>query len=132
MSGQGFFAVVQVLMSSVPAVIYVVAGWLIVGGDVGITAGAIVAFTNVQARLLNPLVGLMRVALDLQTSRALFARIFEYLDLVPAVSDIPDPLDVSQAPGPRGRSMSSPSGSAKWCGSQLLVSMSPSRIRESS
>ena len=43
MSGQGFFAVVQVLMSSVPAVIYVVAGWLIVGGDVGITAGAIVA-----------------------------------------------------------------------------------------
>lgn len=103
MSGQGFFAVVQVLMSSVPAVIYVVAGWLIVGGDAGITAGAIVAFTNVQARLLNPLVGLMRVALDLQTSRALFARIFEYLDLVPAVSDIPDPLDVSQAPGPRGR-----------------------------
>jgi len=103
MSGQGFFAVVQVLMSSVPAVIYVVAGWLIVGGDVGITAGAIVAFTNVQARLLNPLVGLMRVALDLQTSRALFARIFEYLDLVPAVRDIPDPLDVAQAPGPRGR-----------------------------
>jgi ATP-binding cassette subfamily B protein len=72
MSGQGFFAVVQVLMSSVPAVIYVVAGWLIVGGDVGITAGAIVAFTNVQARLLNPL-SPHAVALDLQTSRALFA-----------------------------------------------------------
>jgi ATP-binding cassette subfamily B protein len=31
--------------------------------------------------------GLMRVALDLQTSSALFARIFEYLDLKPAIQD---------------------------------------------
>ena len=52
-----------------------------------ITAGTIVAFTTVQARLLMPLMGLMRVALDLQTSAALFARIFEYLDLVPAIRD---------------------------------------------
>ncbi len=102
MSGQGFFAVVQVLMSSVPAVIYLVAGWFIVDGSVGITAGTLVAFTTVQARLLNPLVGLMRVALDLQTSRALFARIFEYLDLVPAIRDAPDAVDVADAPGPRG------------------------------
>lgn len=102
MSGQGFFAVVQVLMSSVPAVIYLVAGWFIVGGTAGITAGTLVAFTTVQARLLNPLVGLMRVALDLQTSRALFARIFEYLDLVPAIRDAPDAVDVADTPGPRG------------------------------
>jgi ATP-binding cassette subfamily B protein len=32
MSGQGFFAVVQVLMASVPAVIYLVSGYLIAGG----------------------------------------------------------------------------------------------------
>jgi len=102
MSGQGFFAVVQVLMSSVPAVIYLVAGWFIVGGSADITAGTLVAFTTVQARLLNPLVGLMRVALDLQTSRALFARIFEYLDLVPAIQDAPDAVSVADAPGPRG------------------------------
>ncbi len=102
MSGQGFFAVVQVLMSSVPAAIYLIAGWLVIGGSAGITAGAIVAFTTVQARLLNPLVGLMRVALDVQTSRALFARIFEYLDLVPAIQDAPDAVDVADAPGPRG------------------------------
>ncbi len=102
MSGQGFFAVVQVLMSSVPAVIYLIAGWLVVGGSAGITAGAIVAFTTVQARLLNPLVGLMRVALDVQTSRALFARIFEYLDLVPAIRDATDAIEAARAPGPRG------------------------------
>ncbi len=103
MSGQGFFAVVQVIMSSVPAVIYLVAGYLIGGGAGAITAGTIVAFTTVQARLLMPLMGLMRVALDVQTSSALFARIFEYLDLRPAIVDEPDARPVSAAPGPVGR-----------------------------
>ncbi|MFB7251894.1 ABC transporter ATP-binding protein [Microbacterium sp. NPDC056234] len=103
MSGQGFFAVVQVIMASVPAIIYLVAGYFITGGVDVITAGTVVAFTTVQARLLMPLMGLMRVALDLQTSAALFARIFEYLDLVPAIQDAPDAVDVAAAPGPRGR-----------------------------
>ncbi|MFK4807926.1 ABC transporter ATP-binding protein, partial [Microbacterium sp. ZW CA_36] len=103
MSGQGFFAVVQVIMASVPAIIYLVSGYLIGGGSDAITAGTIVAFTTVQARLLMPLMGLMRVSLDLQTSSALFARIFEYLDLVPAIRDDPDAIDVADAPGPLGR-----------------------------
>lgn len=103
MSGQGFFAVVQVLMSSVPVVIYLVSGYLITGGVDTITAGTIVAFTTVQARLLNPLMGLMRVSLDLQTSKALFARIFEYLDMTPAIQDAPGAIPVAEAPGPRGQ-----------------------------
>lgn len=103
MSGQGFFAVVQVMMASVPAVIYLVAGFFVTGGVDTITAGTIVAFTTVQARLLMPLMGLMRVALDLQTSSAVFARIFEYLDLVPAIADAPDAVPATQAPGPLGR-----------------------------
>ena len=103
MSGQGFFAVVQVIMASVPAIIYLVSGYLIGGGSDAITAGTIVAFTTVQARLLMPLMGLMRVSLDLQTSSALFARIFEYLDLVPAIRDDPAAIDVADAPGPIGR-----------------------------
>jgi ATP-binding cassette subfamily B protein len=94
MSGQYFFALVTIFMSSIPAIVYLVAGWLLTGvgpfGAGAITAGTIVAFTNVQARLLFPLIALMRVALDLQTSGALFARIFEYLDLRPAITDVPD------------------------------------------
>ena len=89
MSGQWFFAMVNVFLSLVPAIIYLVAAYLITGG-VDVTAGTIVAFTTVQARLTFPLMGLLRVALDLQTSSALFARIFEYLDLVPAITDRPD------------------------------------------
>ena len=98
MTGQWFFAMVNIFLSSIPAIVYLVAGMLITGGVGGITAGTIVAFTTVQARLLFPLMGLMRVALDLQTSGALFARIFEYLDLVPAISDRPGAVDVPPAP----------------------------------
>jgi ATP-binding cassette subfamily B protein len=89
MSGQWFFAMVNIFLSVVPAIVYIVAAYLIVGG-VDVTAGTIVAFTTVQARLMFPLMGLLRVALDLQTSSALFARIFEYLDLVPAITEKPD------------------------------------------
>jgi ATP-binding cassette subfamily B protein len=94
MSGQWFFAMVNVFLSSIPAIVYLIAGWLVLGGANNISAGTIVAFTTVQARLLFPLLGLMRVALDLQTSGALFARIFEYLDLKPAIADRPGAVPV--------------------------------------
>ncbi len=96
MSGQWFFATVNIFLSIIPAVIYIVAAYLITGG-VNVTAGTIVAFTTVQARLMFPLLGLLRVALDLQTSSALFARIFEYLDLVPAITNRPDAHPVREA-----------------------------------
>lgn len=108
MSGQVFFALVQVFLSAVPAIVYLVSGWLMaraLGTDIdpGITAGTIVAFTTVQSRLLFPLMALMRIALDLQTSSALFARIFEYLDLKPAIVDKPDARQPSDVPGRAGR-----------------------------
>jgi ATP-binding cassette subfamily B protein len=97
MSGQWFFAMVQIFLAIIPAVIYICAAWLMLGGDAGVTAGTIVAFTTVQARLMWPLLGLMRVALDLQTSQALFARIFEYFDLKPAIADRPNAHPVDRA-----------------------------------
>jgi ATP-binding cassette subfamily B protein len=97
MSGQWFFAMVQIFLSSIPAIIYLVAGYISNTG-VPISVGTIVAFTTVQARLLFPLMGLMRVVLDVQTSEALFARIFEYLDLRPTIKDPAEPkqLDKTQ------------------------------------
>ncbi|WP_369678155.1 ABC transporter ATP-binding protein [Gulosibacter sp. 10] len=90
MMGQWFFGVVRVVMGMVPVVIYLVAGFLLSGGaDAGgaLTAGTIVAFTTVNSQLTRPLTGLMRTGLDIQTSKALFARIFEYLGLEPAIRD---------------------------------------------
>ncbi|MGK2852777.1 MAG: ABC transporter ATP-binding protein [Microbacteriaceae bacterium] len=97
LSGQGFFAIVNVMLSTLPAVIYLAAAWLMLG-EVPISAGTIVAFTTVQARLLWPTLGLMRVALDLQTSQALFARIFEYLDLTPMITESADARPVEEGP----------------------------------
>lgn len=94
MAGQGFFAVVGAFMSLTPAVVYLAAGFMItgawgLGADTALTAGTLVAFTTLQARLLMPMMSLMRVSLDVQTSLALFRRIFEYLDLRPAIVDAP-------------------------------------------
>jgi len=94
MAGQGFFGVVSAFMAITPALVYLVAGYMLAGGSgaVGvapITAGTLVAFSTLQARLLWPTLSLMRVALDVQTSLALFRRIFEYLDLIPAITDRP-------------------------------------------
>jgi ATP-binding cassette subfamily B protein len=95
MSGQTFFALVQVFMSSIPAVIYLCAGWLILHQDL-ITVGTVVAFTTAQSRLLFPMMNLLTVALDLQTSSALFARIFEYFDLKPQVTNPSEPKSIDE------------------------------------
>jgi ATP-binding cassette subfamily B protein len=102
MTGQSFFAVVQTFLGITPALVYLVAGILIVlGSGAAVTAGTIVAFTTLQTRLLFPTVNLLRVSLDVQTSLALFGRIFDYLDLTPRIVDAPDArvLDVSTVAG---------------------------------
>jgi len=95
MSGQTFFALVQVFMSSIPAVIYLCAGWLILHNTL-LTVGTVVAFTTAQARLLFPMMNLLTVSLDLQTSQALFARIFEYFDLRPSVTNPSSPKSIDR------------------------------------
>ncbi|MDT0166191.1 ABC transporter ATP-binding protein [Actinotalea sp. AC32] len=88
MAGQGFFGVVTAFMAITPALVYLASGLMIDAGA-EISAGTLVAFSTLQARLLMPMLSLMRVALDVQTSLALFRRIYEYLDLVPAIADRP-------------------------------------------
>ena len=94
MTGRAFFALVQTFFAITPALIYLAAGLILTGritvGAATLTAGTIIAFTTLQARLQMPLIQLMRVTLDVQTSLALFRRIFEYLDLEPAVVESPD------------------------------------------
>ena len=95
MSGQAFFAVIQVFMSAIPAVIYFVAGVLILGQN-PLTVGTIVAFTTAQARVMFPMMNLLQIGLEIQTSLALFARIFEYLDLKPAITGPKKPTPIDQ------------------------------------
>jgi ATP-binding cassette subfamily B protein len=95
MTGQTFFAVVQTFMGVTPALVYLVAGLLIAAGH-GVSAGTVVAFSTLQGRLLFPTVNLLRVSLDVQTSLALFRRIFEYLDLRSRIADRPGARELDQ------------------------------------
>ena len=53
-------------------------------GGPPVTAGTIVAFTALQARLFYPVQEMLQISLEVNSSLALFERIFEYLDLPPA------------------------------------------------
>ncbi|TXL56558.1 ABC transporter ATP-binding protein [Aeromicrobium terrae] len=97
MTGRAFFATVQAFFAITPAVLYLAAGLMITGGSATLTAGTLVAFTTLQARLQMPLLQLMRVSLDVQTSLALFRRIFEYLDLEPAITEKPGAVRIDDA-----------------------------------
>lgn len=101
MTGRTFFAVVQTFFAITPALIYLASGWIITGGmpvgEDALTAGTLVAFTTLQGRLQMPLLQLMRVTLDVQTSLALFRRIFEYLDLRPAITERPGAVALDPA-----------------------------------
>ncbi|GAA2002616.1 ABC transporter ATP-binding protein [Nakamurella flavida] len=79
LAGRWRMATMSVLFAAIPAVIYLGAGLPATSG--GMSIGTLVAFTALQAGLFRPLMGLLNVGVSLTSSLALFARIFEYLDL---------------------------------------------------
>jgi ATP-binding cassette subfamily B protein len=81
MAGRWRMASVQMAFAIMPAAVYWYAGYEIAHGHDAISIGTIVAFTTLQTRLLFPMQQLLSVGLEVQTSLALFGRIFEYLDL---------------------------------------------------
>jgi ATP-binding cassette subfamily B protein len=91
MVGRSFFALVQTFFSITPALAYLVAGWVAHGGSSpGLTAGTLVAFTALQTRLFWPVGQMLQVSVDVQSSMALFERIFHYLDLEHEIVDAPN------------------------------------------
>jgi ATP-binding cassette subfamily B protein len=81
MAGRWVMAIIQTSFAVMPALVYLVAGLLIAHGSTSITIGTVVAFTTLQNRVMFPIQSLLSVSVDVQTSLALFERIFEYLDL---------------------------------------------------
>jgi ATP-binding cassette, subfamily B, bacterial len=80
MTGRWMMAAIQTSFAVMPALVYWFAGFTIAQGSDTITIGTLVAFTTLQARLFFPIGSLLNVQLDVQSSLALFDRIFEYLD----------------------------------------------------
>jgi ATP-binding cassette, subfamily B, bacterial len=92
-TGRSFFAVTQAFFGISPALVYLVAGLQGTHGD--LSAGTLVAFTTLQSRLLIPINQLLQVSVDVQSSLALFGRIFELIDLQPRITDRRDALSLS-------------------------------------
>ena len=90
MAGRWRMSTVQMTFAIMPALVYWFAGLSIANGGAAISIGTLVAFSTLQTRLLFPIQSLLSVGIDIQTSMALFTRIFEYLD---------KPVDIAERPG---------------------------------
>jgi ATP-binding cassette subfamily B protein len=81
MAGRWMMASIQTSFAVMPALVYWFGGLAVASGSSAITLGTLVAFTTLQARLFFPIGSLLGVSVDVQSSLALFDRVFEYLDL---------------------------------------------------
>jgi ATP-binding cassette subfamily B protein len=97
MIGRSFFAIVGTFFSITPALVYLVAGWQLANGSSSITAGTLVAFTTLQSRLFFPVGSMLQVSTEVQSSMALFDRVFEYLDMPHEIRDSPSAIELRPA-----------------------------------
>src|SRR3954468_24421230 len=90
MAGRWVMAMIQTSFAVMPAAVYWFGGLLLAHGAHAVSIPMLVSFTTLQTRLFFPVGSLLGVGLDVQTSLALFDRIFEYLD---------QPVDIEEQPG---------------------------------
>jgi ATP-binding cassette subfamily B protein len=99
MVGRGFMALIGTFFSVSPALVYLLAGYLLFGNHgspvnfplIGVlSVGTLVGFTTLQSRLFFPIGQLLQVQVEVMGAFALFDRVFEYLDL---------PHDIVNKPG---------------------------------
>ncbi len=90
MAGRWVMATIQTTFAVMPAATYWFGGLALAHGSSAVSVPTLVSFTTLQARLFFPVGSLLGVGLDVQTSLALFDRIFEYLD---------QPIEIEERPG---------------------------------
>ncbi|MFI6654516.1 ABC transporter ATP-binding protein [Streptomyces sp. NPDC050523] len=99
MAGRWRMAVITIVMAAMPAVIYWTAGIALQMGGPDVSIGTIVAFVSLQQGLFRPAVSLLSTGVQIQTSLALFQRIFEYLDLPIDITERDNPVHLDQIKG---------------------------------
>ena len=99
MAGRWVMALIQTTFAVMPAAVYWFGGWSMANGAGAISIGTLVAFTTLQTRLFFPIGQLLSVGVDVQTSLALFDRVFEYLDLTVDMDEKPDAVELGDCRG---------------------------------
>ena len=97
MAGRWVMASIQTSFAVMPAAVYWFGGLALAHGSHAVSIATLVAFTTLQTRLFFPVGSLLGVGLDVQTSLALFDRIFEYLDQRVDIEERPDALEAAEA-----------------------------------
>jgi ATP-binding cassette subfamily B protein len=97
MAGRWVMASIQTSFAVMPAAVYWFGGLALAHGSAAVSIPMLVSFTTLQTRLFFPVGSLLGVGLDVQTSLALFDRIFEYLDQPIDIEEKADALVVGRA-----------------------------------
>lgn len=99
MAGRWRMSVIGIVMAAMPAVIYWAAGFVLQSGGTVVSIGTLVAFVSLQQGLFRPAVSLLATGVQMQTSLALFQRIFEYLDLPVDITEPERPVALEKVRG---------------------------------
>ncbi len=95
LAGRWRMASMSIMFAAIPAIIYLAAGLPLTAGIM--TIGTLIAFTTLQNGLFRPITGLLSTSVSVISSLALFARIFDYLDLPVEVDDPVRPVEIDPA-----------------------------------
>jgi ATP-binding cassette subfamily B protein len=98
MAGRWQWSLITLTMAAVPALTYLLGGW-VRGTGTALSIGTLVALVTLQGQLFRPLGALLRIVVRLHASMALFSRVFEYLDTPVEVAERPGAVEL---PRPRG------------------------------
>ena len=96
MANRWFFSALTLVAALATAVTYGLGGNLVINGV--ITLGTLLALVGLLAQLYGPLTALSNVRIDIMTALVSFDRVFEVLDLTPAVSDSKSPSQLPAGP----------------------------------
>lgn len=99
MAGRWRMSTIGIVMAAMPALIYWAAGFALRTGGPAISIGTLVAFVSLQQGLFRPAVSLLSTGVQMQTSLALFQRIFEYLDLRVDITEPAQPVALGKVRG---------------------------------
>jgi ATP-binding cassette subfamily B protein len=94
-----FFVSLTLVAALATAIVYGWGGHLAISGSFQV--GTVVALTAYLNRLYGPLTALSNVQVDVMTALVSFERVFEVLDLPPAIDDKPDAVELPHGLGGR-------------------------------
>ena len=95
-AGEWEWQLIYLILSILPALTLLLGGFLM-STSVPVTIGTLVAMIALQEQLLWPLEGLLAINREVRTTRALFTRVFQYLDKPVEIKQVANAVEFERA-----------------------------------